>query len=570
MGMVVRTNVMAINAYRQLNMNQTKLAKSLEKLASGFRVNRAADDAAGLAISEKMKAQIVGLEAASSNALDGISLVQTAEGALTEVHSMLNRMVTLATKSANGTYQDAVDREAIQAEVNALLDEINRIGDSANFNGIQLLDGSLSATGGKGSNAVNPNYALLKDVFDPKALKITKGDYVPATSTVYQIDQNLIDLLNDELATQGLNFANGDTYGAIEAIAQYLGIDAADYTWVGVTASAANTLDNTGSISFTAQVPGAVDPNWKSVALAGNVPGNLSLAYVSVAGTDAYNKINFVVGPSVADMALIGKKVEVNGKTYTFVGDWDTTMDGVTTFGGLGSPSGAKLADGSYGIYIGGLTDETSLPDAQHYVAQAIADAINVVEPKDTLWSPTSGEVTSVGGAITGTVGLSTNVPLVDVANNIAIISQSLFPKTGGNDIPKSGGLTLQVGDTADDFNKVTVSVDNLKVDGLGLTGLNVSTQEAAGAAIDIIKNAINKVSTNRANLGALQNRLEYTINNLDVMAENMMAANSRIRDTDMAKEMIEYTKMSILVQAAQAMLAQANMQPQSILQLLQ
>ena len=143
MGMVVRTNTMALNAYRSLSANQNAVSKSLEKLSSGFRINRAGDDASGLSISEKMKAQIKGLEQASANAQDGISLVQTAEGALTEVHSMLNRMVELATKSANGTIQNEVDREAIQTEVDALKTEITRIAKSTNFNGIQLLDGTM-------------------------------------------------------------------------------------------------------------------------------------------------------------------------------------------------------------------------------------------------------------------------------------------------------------------------------------------------------------------------------------------------------------------------------------------
>jgi flagellin len=156
----------------------------------------------------------------------------------------------------------------------------------------------------------------------------------------------------------------------------------------------------------------------------------------------------------------------------------------------------------------------------------------------------------------------------VAVSGNIVSITQTLIPKTISNEV-KGGGLTLQIGDTADDYNKVTVSVDDLSSKGLKIDKLDVSSQEAAAASIQTIRNAINQVSTNRADLGALQNRLEYTINNLDVMAENMSAANSRIRDTDMAKEMMNYTKMSILTQAAQSMLAQANMQPQSILQLL-
>ena len=275
MGMVVRTNIMGINANRQLGMNNNQVSKSLEKLSSGYRINRAGDDASGLAISEKMKAQIKGLEQASSNCQDAISLVQTAEGATTEIHNMLNRMVELSTKAANGTYDTDVDREAIQNEVKSLVDEIDRITKSTNFNNTKLLDGSLNLT-----------------------------------------------------------------------------------------------------------------------------------------------------------------------------------------------------------------------------------------------------------------------------------------------------PLTLQIG--AETTDTITVGVASLNSDGLEITDLDVKTVSGANAAIAKVKKAINTVSTERATLGAIQNRLEYTVNNLDTTAENMTAANSRIRDTDMAKEMMNYTKMNVLTQAAQAMLAQANQQPQAVLQLLQ
>ncbi|MGF7016742.1 flagellin [Lachnospiraceae bacterium PF1-21] len=280
--MRIQHNITAINSYRNLTNNNSAVGKNLEKLSSGYRINRAGDDAAGLAISEKMRAQITGLETAQKNSQDAVSLIQTAEGSLTEVHSMLNRMVELATQSANGTYENNVDREAMEAEVTALKSEINRIADSTNFNGKKLLDGSLSAD-----------------------------------------------------------------------------------------------------------------------------------------------------------------------------------------------------------------------------------------------------------------------------------------------------GLTLQVGDTADTFNQITVTVDSMKTADLGVSGakldaITIASQTGASAAIDVIKASINQVSTQRAGLGALQNRMEHTINNLSVNAENMTAAESRIRDVDMAKEMMAYTKNNILIQSSQAMLSQANSLPQGVLQLLQ
>ena len=278
--MRIQHNISALNSYRNLTNNNSALSKNLEKLSSGYKINRAGDDAAGLAISEKMRAQITGLETAQKNANDAISLVQTAEGALTEVHSMLNRMVELAIQSANGTYQNKVDRENIQAEIKSLNEEIERISDSTNFNGINLLDGS---------------------------------------------------------------------YG--------------------------NTTASTG---------------------------------------------------------------------------------------------------------------------------------------------------------------------------------------------------VLQIGDTADSFNQLKVTISATDTASLGINTIDLSTQAGSSTAVTAIKSAINMVSSIRGNLGAIQNRLEHTINNLSVQTENITAAESRIRDVDMANEMMAYTKNNILVQASQAMLAQANMVPQGVLQLLQ
>lgn len=407
MGMVVRSNIMALNANRQLGMNNTQVSKSLEKLSSGFKINRAGDDASGLAISEKMKAQIKGLETASSNSQDGISLVQTAEGALTEVHSMLNRMVELATKSANGTMQDDVDRDAIQSEVDALLKEVDRIGDSTNFNGINLLDGSLQ-----------------------------DGASVDSTLGTSKVSYSL------------------------------------------------NQLDAT-----------------------------------VVTGTEA--SVTFAAGDT-ADRSIV----------VSFAAD-----------------------DGTVSITLGSKTAETYTADE---ITQAVRDAAAAYAKGG------STNAAAVGKAYSGFT-MKADGPITTTAGTALTASASTL-----TDGTSNGGLTLQIGDSSANYNKMTVSVEDMRSAGLGINGLDVSTSDAAGDAIKTIKDAINKVSTNRANMGALQNRLEYTINNLDVSAENLNSANSRIRDTDMAKEMMNYTKMNVLTQAAQAMLAQANQQPQSILQLLQ
>lgn len=530
MAMVVRSNLMALNANRQLGMNNSQVSKSLEKLSSGFRINRAGDDASGLAISEKMKAQIKGLEQASSNAQDGISLVQTAEGAMTEVHNMLNRMVELATKSSNGTIADKVDRDAIQDEVNQLSEEIDRIGDSTNFNGINLLDGSLS--GGSSNNA--------------------KVDFSKATQTLTAAEKNL-NTVTLAGGAAGLTVGNKLSYelaykdasGTLQSktfdftltsATVLTASDGTTYTVAGAgTAATATNLSDAlrGEIAksglgelFT--VGGATTVTFESntagankgsiVALTASTAGAAGVAAGNVAttaGRDAFNTIDFGA-PATVFTGAAGSKAEdfiinVNGKKFALATTGNT---------------------GAFG------KDVTVIVSAATPVA---ADAKNLA---DTINRETGSTVATASG------------------DSIEIAA--------GDGVTTGSGLTLQVGDTNDDFNKVNVKVEDIRSQGLGIKDLDVSTQEAAGKAIEIIKAGINKVSTNRGNLGALQNRLEYAINNLDVTAENMSSANSRIRDTDMAKEMMNYTKMNVLTQSAQAMLAQANQAPQSILQLLQ
>ena len=413
--MRIQHNIAALNSYRNLTNNNSAVSKNLEKLSSGYKINRAGDDAAGLAISEKMRAQITGLETAQKNANDGISLVQTAEGALTEVHSMLNRMVELADQSANGTYQDSVDRENLQKEVQSLKDEINRISESTNFNGIQLLDGTMD---GKGAASAN----------------ITIGTGTGTTAAI----------------TAGV----AGTAGIVEE-------------W---------EIDLSG-IEVDAE-------GHAKITLGG---GNTA-------------KAEFYIDVTEADSAeSIAQKV-------------------AAAYNGLAAT--AKIADGL----------------GEYYIA------------------------TSQGGNILLTASRAGNA--TDITGTIGFAGEGVAPT--GRD------LTLQIGDTAASFNQMTVSVKSMDTASLGIENIDISSQSGAKAAIDVIKAAINKVSSTRGDLGAVQNRLEHTINNLSVTTENMTAAESRIRDVDMAEEMMAYTKNNILVQSSQAMLAQANQIPQGVLQLLQ
>ena len=363
--MRIQHNVTALNSHRNLTNNNSALTKNLEKLSSGYRINRAGDDAAGLAISEKMRAQITGLQTAQKNAEDGVSLVQTAEGALTEVHSMLNRMVELATQSANGTYSTS-NRAEMQKEIDALTKEIDRISETSNFNGTKLFSGGTAKIDVKISGTVG----------------------------------------NKPLVATGVD-ANGNATYKLDALQK-------------------------------------------------------------------------------------GDTITINGKTYTCdpnlaAGDSDEATGTFKNLTGLAALSGVTITG----------TDKATIT----------------------------------------TKGVS---------------------------------IALHVGESSADANGIAVQIREMTSDTLGVKGLDITTADTAKAAIDTVNAAIDSVSSIRSDLGALQNRLEHTINNLGVQTENITAAESRIRDVDMAKEMMNYTKNNILVQASQAMLAQANQVPQGVLQLLQ
>ena len=408
--MRIQHNIMAMNAYRNYANNTSALSKNLEKLSSGYKINRAGDDAAGLAISEKMRAQITGLDKAQDNAKDGISLVQTAEGALTEVHDMLNRMYELAEQSANGTFEDGTDRKQLQKEVDQLKSEINRIADSANFNGIKLLDGSMSAT------------------------KVTKFNH-SATPSSAGVD---VSIMADSVF--------GSTGNRIDLNFKFAATSSTDKTGVKV--------GKDGSVTIT------VANKDKDGHTAAEIQALLAKAVASGTGGSA-------------DMLSAVQNATVSGK----------------------------------GITIGTKTKAS--------------------------WATLAGT--------TGTMSTNTGAP-----------------------------LTLQIGDTSDSFNQLRVGIRDCHVDALDLTDMKIRDQDSAAKALDKIKSAINYVSDVRGTLGATQNRLDHTINNLSVMQENIQDAESTIRDTDVADEMMAYTKNNILIQSAQAMLAQANQVPQGVLQLLQ
>ena len=407
--MVVQHNMQAANANRMLNVTTSAQSKSTEKLSSGYKINRAADDAAGLSISEKMRKQIKGLDRASTNAQDGVSAVQTAEGALTEVHSMLQRMNELATQSANGT-NSTTDRKAIQDEVDQLTKEIDRVSATTKFNETYLL--------------------------------------------------------------------KGDTKTADKASFMKSGYAIADGTTLYVEGDAAKK---------------DLDQNTLKAAL------------------DAGKKVY--------------KKDAGGGKDTLAVKDTDYA-------------------------YVTKLYDETGK-------ALSAEDALKAVAIKaDTKFYANDK------GKAAGGFEVKDATSIYDEATNKGYIQQF--------DVNGKLSFNLHVGADSSTDNKISVDIDSMSAAGIGVKGLKVDTEEDATGAIDRISDAIQKVSSQRSSLGAVQNRLEHTINNLDNVVENTTSAESRIRDTDMAKEMVNYSKNNILAQAGQSMLAQANQSNQGVLSLLQ
>ena len=465
--MVVQHNMQAMNANRMLNVTTSAQSKSTEKLSSGYRINRAADDAAGLTISEKMRKQIRGLDQASTNAEDGVSSVQTAEGALTEVHSMLQRMNELATQAANGTNSKDSDRQAIQDEIDQLTTEIDRVSDTTKFNETYLLKGDKGAT----KNVyMNGHDAGLKGTLTDSAKSATfvmdelkAGDKVTIAGKEYSIGSTTKDI-KDALT----NFATADNK---------VTIDGNSYTYKDTT--------NGGKAA-----------GWYK---------------------DGDQTNGTALAPDTAIKA--GTKASINGTDYTAMDE----NNGVDK-----DDSSIITVDKALDLIKGELT---------------AANNIGTVDHEATVKDPATAN-----GKTTFTI----NKGYATVADTLS--------------------FNLHVGADADMTNKINVNIDSMDSASLGIKGLNIKDDSgnAATYAVDAISDAISKVSSQRSSLGAVQNRLEHTINNLDNVVENTTTAESRIRDTDMASEMVNYSKNNILAQAGQSMLAQANQSTQGVLSLLQ
>nr|WP_300858973.1 flagellin [uncultured Acetatifactor sp.] len=438
--MVVQHNLTAMNSNRMLGITTGAQAKATEKLSSGYKINRAADDAAGLAISEKMRKQIRGLTQASANAQDGISAVQTAEGALTEVHDMLQRMNELAVKAANGTMSES-DRAAIQSEVDQLVTEIDRVSNTTKFNETYLLKGSNGGTAGK---------------------------------------------LTYKLATAAMNSAGVTS----------------DINFDGKTGTASKAMTSVSNLALNGTT----------------VPGGGTSQIASQVSTTT---------------SISGKAIKIGQTTYLFVSN-TTKTNAASTASKLSVNAAVEKLNEAANVTGGDLKAFSSMDAMMAAIKHEYGEDIK------TVTSYTEGS----------TVKLKFEA-FADVNDAI--------------------DLSLHVGADSSDDNKIAMNIAQMSARGLGVNGLDLSgdNDKKATAAIDVIADALQKVSDQRATLGAIQNRLEHTIANLDNVVENTTAAESQIRDTDMATQMVTYSNNQILAQAGQAMLAQSNQSNQGVLSLL-
>ena len=467
--MVVQHNLTAMNANRMLGITTGQQAKSSEKLASGYRINRAADDAAGLTISEKMRKQIRGLDRASTNAQDGVSAVQTAEGALTEVHSMLQRMNELAVQASNGT-NSVGDRQALQNEIAQLTTEIDRVAETTKFNESYLL---------KGDGTTVKEYMKAHDA----GLKGTMTETLDGATFI--VDE----LKSGQSVTIG---GKGYTVGSLKADI--------DKKFDAVVKKENDTVTIDGK-------------QYKIVA--------------NTANTD-WDKGEV----KLADLAELKKKIK------------DTST--------------VEFADGTKLVGMGADANQDGISDVNSSIITANT-AYNLMEDE---------------------LEKANNIGVSNADGDKAVVTHGTPAKgkveftidKGYADVSQKLSFNLQVGADADMTIKIIVDVNAMDSAYLGIKGLNIADDTGAAAtyAVDAISDALAKVSEQRSALGAVQNRLEHTIANLDNVVENTTASESRIRDTDMAEAMVEYSKNNILAQAGQSMLAQANQATQGVLALLQ
>ncbi|MTI84038.1 MAG: flagellin protein [Firmicutes bacterium] len=595
--MRINHNIAALNTYRQLTSNAASQQKSLAKLSSGLRINSAADDAAGLAISEKMRAQIRGLEQSQRNAQDGISMIQTAEGGLNEVHSILQRMRELATQASNDTNVE-IDRDEIQKEINNLTSEINRIGNSTEFNTKSLMKGvgsvegvELDATGTSGMTAIADGGATLS------------GGATNYTDASQFITTSGLTGSGADFDGKSLTFRLGDINGDIEELTITFH-ENAGFSGDAVSGATSNSIDiyigsgdEVGSGNLADLISsGLQDMIELNTDIEGNYTVNVSGgSEVVVTATNdlqgSAGKVGIASGSLLA--AACQGDASVGSTTYTAASE---VID-FSEFSGDASAIEALAGDGwtINGMQIEFYNAENGAysgnADLAVNIGTALASGLTSGDMRavlaDSVATQIGNNISGVSATLSGSDVVITAAEAGKDGNNIVVADG-----TEQTDTTAAFSATFQVG--ANKSQSFVIEINDMRSEALGLTGtagdtgftasntvtngmsdtlqeaaLDVSNATSASAAIKTINDAIENVSAERSKLGAYQNRLEHTINNLGTSAENLTTAESRIRDVDMAKEMMQFTKQNILSQAAQSMLAQANQLPQGVLQLL-
>lgn len=558
-GMVVQHNLNAINANNKMNINVSGTKKATEKLSSGYQINRAGDNAAGLAISEKMRSQIRGLSQATKNANDGISLIQTAEGGLNETHSILQRMRELAVQSANGTYQDDTDREAIQLEVDALKSEIDRIASSTEYNGMKLLDGSLGGTT-TGTTDFGARYGVLisaNTVVDGAKNKLKENLSLEGATLTSSVNGVTVKLADTASGVGGEN-AQWDAAGTTLTINLKAG---QSYSQSQINDLIKNATMAKANAAGTPQAstPADVELKLKSGVFTFQKAETFKTSAGVRAASDDTDLVKYLINGTdqndgYADtIKFTSNNYGEDTRKLKIATDVAAGKEWVATT--TANNEGTGIKDGEFTLHLATGVEYTE-EDIQNLLKQAGLDyTVTLTDSKtpDGDKSFYAQKVVAEADATAIEIGKTTGAGL------------------GSDKLTGTGkGLTFQIGANGVEDQRVTLNVNDMSSTAIGVANADVSTQDAANKAIDMVDAAVKTVSMQRAGLGALQNRLEYTVNNLTTTNENLTAAESQIRDTDMATEMINYTKNNILQQASQAMLAQANQQPQAILQLLQ
>jgi len=548
MAMVVQHNMTAMNTNRQLGISTSALAKSTEKLSSGYRINRAADDAAGLAISEKMRSQIRGLNQASTNAQDGISLIQTAEGALQESHSILQRMRELTIQAANGTETDE-DRGNIQDEITQLQDELDRISETTEFNTMKLLDGSL-AGGGTSVTSAGPKFGVYDTNLEGFVTSNVEGVKIATTISASKGGESAV--WSSDGKTLTLNLEANKTYSEAELDALIASAKQEDSYNNGTTAAA-------GTYNPAAKVELNLKNGTYTAAAA--TAGSATVAGVKSSATSQL--------VTKTDQKFVGMTgISITANKYGADNDVKITIDFKAAAGAeeckvqtaaTYEANGALKADGkaSYTLSLATGVEYTEA-DIEKLLAEAGFSADVEFEGPNPDTASTlfvTDKTTALTAQLSGGAGLG---------DTDAFLGESKY------DVQANGeGMTLQVG--ANYGQTISFGIGDMSSVALGVDGTKVdcSSQTGAQNSIENIDEAIGKVSKQRSLLGAIQNRLEHTISNLDNTAENLQSAESGIRDVDMASEMVQFSKNNILQQAAQSMLAQANQANQGVLSLL-